>query len=170
MSVAPRHRRESEAVLESKLAPLRRALARMGPERAAAMLEGLQILVEEVTGAEVPARGPGRRRVVSAIFGALGRGVVRLRWLVVIAWVVVTVLAVHAFPSLASQVNNNNSAFLPASAPSNQAAVLAQPLIGSINQSAGAGGGRHERRPTSSASDQAALKRAVEELETGADA
>ncbi|MGO9457825.1 MAG: MarR family winged helix-turn-helix transcriptional regulator [Acidimicrobiales bacterium] len=56
VSVAPRHRRESEAVLESKLAPLRRALARMGPERAAAMLEGLQILVEETTGAEVQAR------------------------------------------------------------------------------------------------------------------
>jgi DNA-binding MarR family transcriptional regulator len=54
VSVAPRHRRESEAVLESKLAPLRRALARMGPERAAALLEGLQILVEESIGAEGP--------------------------------------------------------------------------------------------------------------------
>ena len=100
---------------------------------------------------------------MSAIFGALGRGVVRLRWLVVIAWVVVTVLAVHAFPSLASQVNNNNSAFLPASAPSNQAAVLAQPLIGSINQSevpvvAVTSGSRLD------ASDEAALKRAVGEL------
>ena len=48
VSVAPEHRRESEAVLETKLAPLRRALARMGPARARAMLEGLGILVEEV--------------------------------------------------------------------------------------------------------------------------
>jgi DNA-binding MarR family transcriptional regulator len=54
VSVAPRHRRESEAVLESKLAPLRRALVRMGPERAAAMLEGLSVLVEEVTGSVGP--------------------------------------------------------------------------------------------------------------------
>ena len=37
-------------MLESKLAPLRRALARMGPQRAEAMLEGISILVEEVTG------------------------------------------------------------------------------------------------------------------------
>jgi DNA-binding MarR family transcriptional regulator len=49
VSVAPEHRRESEAVLESKLAPLRRALERMGAERAEALLEGLRILAEEVT-------------------------------------------------------------------------------------------------------------------------
>jgi len=72
---------------------------------------------------------------MSAIFGALGRGVVRLRWAVVAVWIVGTVLAVHSFPSLASQVNDNNSAFLPASAPSNQAAVLAKPLIGSTSES-----------------------------------
>ena len=41
----------------------------------------------------------------------------------------------HSLPSLSSQVNNNNGAFLPASAPSNQAAVLAEPLIGSANHS-----------------------------------
>lgn len=54
VSVAPRYRRESQAVLESKLAPLRRALVRMGPERAATMLEGLSVLVEEVTGSVGP--------------------------------------------------------------------------------------------------------------------
>jgi DNA-binding MarR family transcriptional regulator len=52
VSVAPRHRGESQAVLESKLAPMRRAIARMGPGRAEAMLEGLRILVDEVTGPE----------------------------------------------------------------------------------------------------------------------
>ncbi|MDA8357015.1 MAG: MMPL family transporter [Actinomycetota bacterium] len=72
---------------------------------------------------------------MSAIFGALGRGVVKLRWIILAVWIVGTILAVHAFPSLASQVNDNNSAFLPASAPSNQAAVLAKPLIGSTSQS-----------------------------------
>jgi hypothetical protein len=36
-------------VLDSKLAPLRRALLRMGPRRSRALLEGLDILVEEVT-------------------------------------------------------------------------------------------------------------------------
>ncbi|HUA94022.1 MAG TPA: MarR family winged helix-turn-helix transcriptional regulator [Acidimicrobiales bacterium] len=50
VSVAPAFRRESEAALESKLAPIRRALSRMGTRRATAMLEGLAILVEEITG------------------------------------------------------------------------------------------------------------------------
>ncbi len=68
---------------------------------------------------------------MSHFFDALGRAVVRLRWLVVIVWIVGTVAAVSSLPSLASQVDNNNGAFLPASAPSNQAARLAAPLIGS---------------------------------------
>ena len=71
---------------------------------------------------------------MDVIFGALGRGVVRFRWLVVVIWLVGTVAAVHFLPSLASQVNNDNSAFLPASAPSNQAAQLAEPLIGSTDK------------------------------------
>lgn len=100
---------------------------------------------------------------MNAFFGAIGRFSVRFRWLVVVAWVVVTVLAVHSFPSLSSQVNNNNSAFLPASAPSNQAADLAQPIIGSINQSeipvVASTSGAHL-----TAEDEAALKRAVKEL------
>ncbi|MDA8357016.1 MAG: MarR family winged helix-turn-helix transcriptional regulator [Actinomycetota bacterium] len=48
VSVAPAHRRESEEVLASKLAPLRRALERMGKERAAALVQGLRFLAEEV--------------------------------------------------------------------------------------------------------------------------
>jgi RND superfamily putative drug exporter len=91
-------------------------------------------------------------------FGALGRGVVRFRWLVIVIWLVGTVFAVHALPTLGSQVNNDNSQFLPASAPSNQAALLAQPLIGKSSQSqipvvAVASEG------TLDATDQAALRR-----------
>ena len=72
---------------------------------------------------------------MNRFYDALGRGVVRFRWLVVVVWVVGTVAAIHSLPSLSSQVDDNNGAFLPASAPSNQAAVLAQPLIGSQTQS-----------------------------------
>jgi len=67
---------------------------------------------------------------MSRFFDALGRGVVRLRWVIVIVWIVGTVVAVVSLPTLASQVNDNNGAFLPANAPSNQAAHLAEPLIG----------------------------------------
>jgi RND superfamily putative drug exporter len=75
-----------------------------------------------------------------------------------------TIFAVHALPTLGSQVNNDNSQFLPSSAPSNQAADLAQPLIGSSSQSqipvvavtSGA---------TLSASDQAALHQLATDLE-----
>ncbi|MGH9090684.1 MAG: MarR family winged helix-turn-helix transcriptional regulator [Acidimicrobiales bacterium] len=49
VSVAPAYRRDSEAALESKLAPLRRALERMGSRRATALLQGLAILVEEIS-------------------------------------------------------------------------------------------------------------------------
>ena len=67
---------------------------------------------------------------MNRFFDALGRVVVRLRWIVVFIWIVGALLAVHSLPSLGSQVNNNNGAFLPASAPSNQADLLAQPLSG----------------------------------------
>jgi RND superfamily putative drug exporter len=73
--------------------------------------------------------------LVERFFLALGRGVVRYRWLVLVLWLVGTALASRALPSLGSQVNNNNSAFLPADAPSNQAAQLAVPLTGAANQS-----------------------------------
>ncbi|HUA94023.1 MAG TPA: efflux RND transporter permease subunit, partial [Acidimicrobiales bacterium] len=101
---------------------------------------------------------------MSGIFAAIGRGVVRLRWLVLAVWIVGTVLAVHAFPSLASQVNNNNSEFLPSTAPSNQAAMLAKSLIGST---------REAQVPVVAvttgasldAADQAALKQTATELQ-----
>jgi len=72
--------------------------------------------------------------LVDAIFRALGRGVVRYRWVILVLWLVGTGAAVRGLPSLASEVNNNNSAFLPANAPSNRAAVLAEPLVGPADQ------------------------------------
>jgi RND superfamily putative drug exporter len=65
---------------------------------------------------------------IDAIFGAIGRFAVRFRWLVVLAWIVAAIAAVTQLPSLASVTNNNNSTFLPASAPSEHAATLAAPL------------------------------------------
>lgn len=65
---------------------------------------------------------PGR---MSVFFNGLGRFTVRFRWFIVVVWVVGTVTSVHFLPSLGSQVNNDNSAFLPASAPSTIAGNLA---------------------------------------------
>ena len=62
------------------------------------------------------------------LFGRLGRFSVRFRWLVLIGWVAATVLASHFFPSLASVIKANNTDFLPASTPSQQAAQLASPF------------------------------------------
>jgi len=93
------------------------------------------------------------------LFGALGREVVKLRWVILVVWVVGAFAAVSSLPSLASQVNNNNSEFLPSSAPSNLAANLAQPLIGSVNRSQ-VPVVAITTAPTLSAADQAALTRA----------
>ena len=65
---------------------------------------------------------------IDAIFGAIGRFAVRFRWLLLLAWIVGAFAAVTQLPSLASVTNNNNSTFLPASAPSEHAAKLAAPL------------------------------------------
>ncbi|MGO8825781.1 MAG: MMPL family transporter [Acidimicrobiales bacterium] len=94
---------------------------------------------------------------MSDFFGALGRMVVRHRYLVVAVWIVGTVAAVATLPSLASQVNDNNGAFLPESAPSNQAALLAQPLIGPVTQSSVPVVAFTDGRPLDAA-DQTALR------------
>ncbi len=62
------------------------------------------------------------------MFGAIGRFAVRFRWLIVPFWVIASFSAAHFLPSLASVTNNQNGAFLPASAPSVQAANLASPF------------------------------------------
>jgi putative drug exporter of the RND superfamily len=67
---------------------------------------------------------------IHAIFGGIGAFAVKFRWLVIAAWVIAAIAVPRFLPSLASVTQGNNSAFLPASAPSEQAAVLAAPFGG----------------------------------------
>lgn len=61
-------------------------------------------------------------------FAAIGRFSVRFRWLLLILWIAAAIAAVQLLPSLSSVTQNNNTSFLPASAPSQHAANLATPL------------------------------------------
>ena len=70
---------------------------------------------------------------MSSLFAVLGRVSIRYRWFVVAAWIGGTVAAAAFLPSLAAAVNNNNTQFLPASAPSNVASRLAAPFYGASN-------------------------------------
>jgi RND superfamily putative drug exporter len=70
---------------------------------------------------------------MSSLFAATGRFSVRHRWFVLAVWLVLAVASVRLLPSLATAVNNNNTQFLPASAPSNVAARLASPFYGASN-------------------------------------
>jgi RND superfamily putative drug exporter len=65
---------------------------------------------------------------IDPIFGGIGRFAVKFRWLVLIVWVLAAVGAVARLPALSSVTQNNNSKFLPASAPSEHAAELAAPF------------------------------------------
>ncbi|MBO0878750.1 MAG: MMPL family transporter, partial [Pseudonocardia sp.] len=65
---------------------------------------------------------------VDDIFRAIGSFAVRFRWVVVILWVIAAIAIPRALPSLASVTQGNNSAFLPANAPSEKATTLAAPL------------------------------------------
>jgi RND superfamily putative drug exporter len=67
---------------------------------------------------------------VDRIFGSLARFVVRFRWAIVAFWILVAIVTSATLTSLASEVNNNNSAFLPSSSPSQRAANLANPILG----------------------------------------
>jgi RND superfamily putative drug exporter len=71
--------------------------------------------------------------MMGRFYTGLGRGVVRFRWLVLVGWIVVIIISSRALPSLGSEVNNDNSQFLPSSAPSSQAATLATPILGNSN-------------------------------------
>src|ERR1700727_2905716 len=71
-----------------------------------------------------------RPRSVNDAYEALARFVVRFRWPIVVFWIAVAVITTAALPSLGSEVNDNNSAFLRSSAPSTKAANLAAPLLG----------------------------------------
>ena len=65
---------------------------------------------------------------MSRFFTSLGQFTVRWRFLVVLAWIVVTFLAVQFLPSLADVAKDTTSGFLPANSPSMQAAVMAAPF------------------------------------------
>jgi putative drug exporter of the RND superfamily len=62
------------------------------------------------------------------IFRAIGKFAVKFRWVVIIVWIAAAAVIPKALPSLASVTQANNSAFLPASAPSEHATNLAAPL------------------------------------------
>jgi RND superfamily putative drug exporter len=68
---------------------------------------------------------------VDGAFEALGHFVVRFRWAIVVFWIAAAALSSAALPSLSSEVNDNNSQFLPSDSPSQKAANLAEPLLGS---------------------------------------
>jgi RND superfamily putative drug exporter len=65
---------------------------------------------------------------VDDIFRGIGKFAVKFRWVVLIAWIVAAGVIPKALPSLASVTQGNNSSFLPASAPSEQASQLAAPF------------------------------------------
>jgi putative drug exporter of the RND superfamily len=65
---------------------------------------------------------------IHAIFGGIGAFAVKFRWVVIAAWVIAAIAIPRFLPSLSSVTQGNNSAFLPASAPSEQAAQLAAPF------------------------------------------
>ncbi len=65
---------------------------------------------------------------VGTSFAAVGRLAVRFRWAILLAWVAGTIAAMVLLPSLSSVTQSDNTSFLPASAPSEQAAQLASPL------------------------------------------
>ena len=65
---------------------------------------------------------------MTRIFERIGQFSVRYRYVVVVAWIVGTFLAVHFLPSLGSVAKDTTSGFLPADTPSMQAAGLAAPF------------------------------------------
>src|ERR1700730_8915746 len=67
---------------------------------------------------------------VGTFFAAAGRLSVRFRWVIVLIWVAGAAAAMVLLPSLSSVTQSDNTSFLPASAPSQQAAQLASPLQG----------------------------------------
>ena len=67
---------------------------------------------------------------MGTFFAAAGRVSVRFRWVIVLVWVAGAVAAMTLLPSLSSVTQSDNTSFLPASAPSEQAARLASPLQG----------------------------------------
>jgi putative drug exporter of the RND superfamily len=70
------------------------------------------------------------------VFTRLGRFAVRFRWAVIAFWLAGTVAAIALLPSLGSVTQSDSSSFLPAFAPSQQAARLAAPIQGAASLTA----------------------------------
>ncbi len=66
---------------------------------------------------------------MNRIFALIGVASVRFRYLIVIAWIAGTILAVKALPTLSSVAKDNTSGFLPSNVPSVQAAAMASPFL-----------------------------------------
>jgi RND superfamily putative drug exporter len=66
--------------------------------------------------------------LMNRIFALIGVASVRFRYLIVVAWILVTILGVKTLPSLASVAKDTTSGFLPANVPSLQAANMATPF------------------------------------------
>jgi putative drug exporter of the RND superfamily len=73
---------------------------------------------------------PATMASVGTFFAVAGRLSVRFRWAIVLAWAAGAIAAMVLLPSLSSVTQSDNTSFLPASAPSEQAAQLASPLQG----------------------------------------
>ena len=65
---------------------------------------------------------------IENVFQTIGSLAVKLRWFVVLAWIVAAIAAVTALPSLSNVTQNDNTKFLPSSAPSEHAVELAAPF------------------------------------------
>ena len=65
---------------------------------------------------------------MSRFFTSLGRFSVRFRFVIVLAWFAVTIVAVQVLPSLADVAKDSTSSFLPADSPSMKAAIMAAPF------------------------------------------
>jgi RND superfamily putative drug exporter len=63
------------------------------------------------------------------MFRAIGGFAIRHRWAVMVGWLGITAVAVICLPSLGSVIRNDNTSFLPPSAPSVRAAQLARPFL-----------------------------------------
>jgi RND superfamily putative drug exporter len=66
---------------------------------------------------------------MNRIFALIGVASVRFRFLIVVAWVAVTILAVRSLPTLGSVAKETTSGFLPATVPSIQASNMASPFL-----------------------------------------
>jgi RND superfamily putative drug exporter len=66
---------------------------------------------------------------MNRIFALIGGASVRFRYLIVVAWILITIVVVRTLPSLGSVAKNTTSGFLPSNVASVQASNMASPFI-----------------------------------------